>query len=184
MLLLIHDHFIKPKAEKRKIPFLVTKRSQNWIRHNFLTCHLKLYVVSLLLLSKNRFLRMDEQYGSHPFFNHISAYFLGGCNVFFFNTLWGKVLNEKLQFWVTKRDQKMCMSIFFWTHDQKIRVVWFYNFVSNINHIFQSDVTVLTLFWSEIVWSAYTFMLNAWMQSKKLEVIEKRLTSRYKIIFI
>ena len=28
LLFLIHDHFIKPKAKKRKIPFLVTKRGR------------------------------------------------------------------------------------------------------------------------------------------------------------
>ena len=36
LLCLTHDHFIKPKAEKRKVPFLVTKRSQNHICHVFL----------------------------------------------------------------------------------------------------------------------------------------------------
>ena len=29
LLILTRDHFIKPKIEKRKIPFLVTKRGQN-----------------------------------------------------------------------------------------------------------------------------------------------------------
>ena len=30
LLFLSHDHFVQPKAEKRKIPFLVTKRGQKF----------------------------------------------------------------------------------------------------------------------------------------------------------
>ena len=35
LLFLTHGHFIKPKVEKRKIPFLVTKRNQKFNMRNF-----------------------------------------------------------------------------------------------------------------------------------------------------
>ena len=46
LVLLFDDHVILPKAEKRKIPILVTTRSQNLIKRDFLIHYLKLYVVS------------------------------------------------------------------------------------------------------------------------------------------
>ena len=86
--------------------------SKIWTQNNFLNRHLKLYVVSLLLLSQNHFLRADEQYGSHSFFDHIPAYFFGDVTSFSLTLNEEKVLNEKLQFWVTKKDQKFVWAIF------------------------------------------------------------------------
>ena len=49
-----------------------------------------------------------------------------------------------------KEVKKQCEQLL-WNQNQKLREILFYNFVSNINHMFRSDVTVLTLFSSEIV---------------------------------
>ena len=100
------------KLKNEKYRFWLQKEVKNWIRYNLLNLHPKLYVVSLLLLSQNHFLRMDEQYGSHSFFNHISTYFFGDVTSFCLTLYEEKVINEKLQFWVTKRDQTFVWAIF------------------------------------------------------------------------
>ena len=54
---------------------------------------------------------MDEQYGSHFFFNHITVYFWDETS-FSFTFHAEKVSNEKLQFQVTKRDKKLYEQLF------------------------------------------------------------------------
>ena len=64
------------KLKKAKYIWL-QKGVKKAIRQDFLIRDLKLYLISLVLLSQNHFLRMDEHYGFHFFFNHMSAYFFG-----------------------------------------------------------------------------------------------------------
>ena len=68
--------------------------------------------------------------------------------------------NQKYSIRLQKGIKKLCEQIF-WTQNQKLRSILFYNFVSNINHMFRSDVTVLTLFSSEIVWSDVSLPMAA-----------------------
>ena len=65
------------KLKKAKYRFWLQKGVKNLIRQDSLIHDLKLYVISSVLLSQNNFLRMNEQYEFHFFFNHISAYFFG-----------------------------------------------------------------------------------------------------------
>ena len=74
-------------------------------------------------------------------------------NVVFFNVLCGKAVKMYNYSFRLQKGIKMLFGQLFLTHDQKLRSVSFYSLVSNINHMFQSDVTVLTLFSNEFVWS-------------------------------
>ena len=76
----------------------------------------------------------------------------------FLELLWSEGFKTKnYSIRLQKGIKKRCEQLF-WTQNQKLRVILFYNFVSNINHLFRSDVTVLTLFSSEIVWSVNIFL--------------------------
>ena len=109
------------KFKNAKYRFWLQKGIKNWIRQDFLIRGLKLYVVSLLLLSQNLF---------HEWMNSMDLIFslITLRRIFWDETSFSftfhaeKVSNEKLQFQVTKRDKKLYEQLF-WTHHQKLRAV-------------------------------------------------------------
>ena len=123
LVLLFDDHVILPKAEKRKIPILVTTRSQNLIKRDFLIHYLRLYVVSCYFCLKI-FWQINEPYASHVFFNPILAYLLK-CEVLFFNMQFAKAFKTKnYNFWLQKGIKNWFEQLF-WTQDEKLMAFWF-----------------------------------------------------------
>ena len=104
------------KLKNAKYRFWLQKGVKNLIRQDFLIRGLKLYVVSLLLLSQNLF---------HEWMNSMDLIFslITLRRIFWDETSFSftfhaeKVSNEKLQFQVTKRDKKLYEQLF-WTHHQ------------------------------------------------------------------
>ena len=103
------------KLKNAKYRFWLQKEVKSWIRHNFLTRHIKLYVVSLLLLSPNHFYEWMNSMDLILSLITFRRIFWGDVtSVTSFSSTFceEKVLNDKLQFWVTKRDQKFVWEIF------------------------------------------------------------------------
>ena len=97
--------------KKAKYRFWLQKGIKNSIRQDFLIRGLKLYVVSLLLLSQNPF---------HEWMDSMDLIFslITLRRIFWDETSFSftfhaeKVSNEKLQFQVTKRDKKLYEQLF------------------------------------------------------------------------
>ena len=126
-------------------------------------------------MSQNHFLRMIRTVW-------ISCFQSAMHNVFFFNALCAKgVKTQNYRFWLQKRVKSLCGQLFK-THDQKLRSISFYIFVSNINHMFQSDVTVLTLISNEFVWSDQLYSDDSYIT--KIRFFEIQIIFQNKTTFV
>ena len=129
LLCLFHDHFIKPKADRR-IPLLVTKRVQHHTRHDFwsATLTLQLWVVSFAMFDSWPLYQEKSGKRKIPFLvtkrvkNHIWHVFLihnpqimGGfiCYVWLMTTLSSqKLKNAKYRFWLQKEVKNSIWQVF------------------------------------------------------------------------
>ena len=93
--------------------------------------------------------------------------------------------NQKLQFLVTKRDQKLVWATFL-NAGWKVNGILIYSFIWKTNHMFQSDVRVLTQFSNEIVWSAGLLPMIFWDIMYESEDIKKfvHVYDPYKVDFL